>query len=69
MVHELFDHTLGVIRSWPRAMERTPRDYATAGEEKLRDALLILLNTHYEGAGFQGTSSICCCRVRKHLEP
>jgi hypothetical protein len=51
IVHELFDHTLGVIRSWSRAMERTPGDYATAGEEKLRDALLIMLNTHYEGQG------------------
>ena len=51
MVAELYEHTLQVIRSWIHAMERTPADYAGAGEEKLRDALLIMLNTHYEGQG------------------
>ena len=51
MVTELYVHTLRVIRSWVKAMERTPGDYVDADEEKLRDALLIMLNTHYEGGG------------------
>ena len=51
MVEDLYEHTLDVIRSWARALERTPADYARSGEEKLRDALLIMLNTHYEGQG------------------
>ena len=32
-----------------RGMERNPGDYATWLEEKLRDALLVILNTHYKG--------------------
>ena len=51
MVGALYEHTLAVIRSWVKAMERTPGDYASAEEEALRDALLIMLNTHYEGDG------------------
>ncbi|HEX5375857.1 MAG TPA: hypothetical protein VFW48_06840 [Solirubrobacterales bacterium] len=51
MVGALYEHTLTVIRSWVKAMERTPGDYASAEEEALRDALLIMLNTHYEGDG------------------
>lgn len=51
MVGALYEHTLSVIRSWVKAMERTPGDYAKAEEEALRDALLIMLNTHYEGDG------------------
>ena len=33
-----------------RGMERNPGDYAQWTEEQLRDALLVILNTHYEGA-------------------
>lgn len=51
MVAAFYDHILEVTRAWVRAMERTPGDYADASEEKLRDALLIMLNTHYEGQG------------------
>jgi hypothetical protein len=51
LVKELYAHTLEVIGSATRAMERTPGDYARANEEKLRDFLLIVLNTHYEGQG------------------
>jgi hypothetical protein len=51
MVDELHAHTLGVARSWVRAMERTPGDYTGAKEEALRDALLVMLNTHFEGDG------------------
>jgi hypothetical protein len=51
LVGELYDHTLHVIGQVARAMERTPGDYTKSSEEKLRDALLIVLNTHYEGQG------------------
>jgi hypothetical protein len=50
MVGDLYEHTLGLIRSWGKAIERTPGPYADAGEETLRDALLPMLNSHYEGA-------------------
>lgn len=33
-----------------RGMERNPGDYAQWTEEQLRDALLVILNTHYIGA-------------------
>ena len=32
-----------------RGMERTPGNYASWEEERLRDALLVLLGAHYEG--------------------
>ncbi len=51
LVRELYEHALKVIGSTARAMERTPSDYTSATEEKLRDLLLIVLNTHYEGQG------------------
>lgn len=51
MVGALYEHTLGIIRSWVKALERTPGDYAKSQEEALRDALLVMLNTHFEGDG------------------
>lgn len=39
MVQDLYHHTLSVIRSWGRAVERTPKPYRDAEEETLRDAL------------------------------
>jgi hypothetical protein len=50
MVGTLYEHTLGLIRSWGKAVERTPAPYVNAEEETLRDALLPMLNSHYEGA-------------------
>ena len=50
MVGTLYEHTLGLIRSWGKAVERTPAPYINAEEETLRDALLPMLNSHYEGA-------------------
>ena len=50
MIGALYEHTLGLIRSWGKAIERTPAPYRDAQEETLRDALLPMLNTHYEGA-------------------
>ncbi len=49
MVGTLYDHTVGLIRSWGKAVERTPAPYRDADEETLRDALLPMLNSHYEG--------------------
>lgn len=50
MIGELYEHTIQLIRSWGRAVERTPAPYRNANEETLRDALLPMLNSHYEGA-------------------
>jgi hypothetical protein len=46
---QLYDHILQNVRAMGHAMERTPRDFATRDEERLRDHLLVILNTHYEG--------------------
>jgi hypothetical protein len=50
MIGELYEHTLGVIRSWGKAIERAPAPWSNTEEETLRDALLPMLNSHYEGA-------------------
>lgn len=49
LVKDFYEHILGVVRSMARAMERTPGDYASWDEEQLRDSLLVMLNTHYQG--------------------
>lgn len=49
MVGDLYDHSIRVIRAMGRAMERTPGIYAAHEEEQLRDQLLAMLNSHYEG--------------------
>jgi hypothetical protein len=49
LVEEFYEHIIEVISAMARAMERAPGDYATWDEEKLRDALLVILNTHYSG--------------------
>lgn len=49
LVGEFYAHILSAIGAMARGMERTPGDYANWTEEQLRDALLVLLNTHYEG--------------------
>ena len=50
LVGEFYRHIVGVIAAMARGMERNPGDYAQWTEEQLRDALLVILNTHYEGA-------------------
>lgn len=40
---------LSVIEAMARGMERNPGDYAKRTEEQLRDALIVILNTHYTG--------------------
>lgn len=49
LVGDFYAHILRVVGAMARGMERTPGDYASWSEEQLRDALLVLLNTHYEG--------------------
>ena len=46
---DLYDDILRVIRPWGRAMERVPEDFASLDEERLRDNLLVGLNTQYSG--------------------
>jgi hypothetical protein len=50
LVDDLYLHIISLVSSMAGGMERAPGDYATWGEEQLRDALLVLLNTHYEGS-------------------
>lgn len=49
LVGEFWDHIVRVLAAATRTMERSPGDYAHWSEEQLRDNLLMLLNTHYEG--------------------
>lgn len=49
LAEDFYSHIIEVIGAMARGMERTPGDYASWTEEKLRDALLVMLNTHYEG--------------------
>jgi hypothetical protein len=49
LVGDFWGHIIGVLAAATRTMERSPADYAHWSEEQLRDNLLMLLNTHYEG--------------------
>jgi len=49
LVRDFYEHICQVTRSMGHAMERTPEGYAGWDEERLRDALLVMLNSHYEG--------------------
>lgn len=46
---ELYEQTLVSIRAMGHAMERAPEGYRSKDEETLRDHLLVILNTHFEG--------------------
>jgi hypothetical protein len=50
MIDEFFEHIVGVIASAGRAMERTPGTFAEGSEMQKRDVLLVMLNSHYQGA-------------------
>ena len=50
MESDLYEHIVRVIRAAGRGMTRAPRTYAGWGEEDRRHALLLMLNSHYEGA-------------------
>jgi hypothetical protein len=49
LIEDFYRHIISVIAAMARGMERNPGDYSTWDEEKLRDALLVILNTHYVG--------------------
>jgi hypothetical protein len=49
LIDAFYEHIVTVVRAWGRAIERTPAPYREAEEETLRDALLPMLNSHYEG--------------------
>jgi hypothetical protein len=44
-----YDHIITVIRAAGHAMTRAPATYEDWTEEERRNALLLILNTHYEG--------------------
>jgi hypothetical protein len=71
MSREYYEHILDVVRAAGRAMTRSPGTYAGWGEEDRRQALLLMLNTHYEGQGhaeaFNGTGKTdILIRVEDH---
>jgi hypothetical protein len=49
LIDGFYEHIVSVVRAWGTAIERTPAPYREAEEETLRDALLPMLNSHYEG--------------------
>jgi hypothetical protein len=49
LIDGFYEHIVTVVRAWGTAIERTPAPYREAEEETLRDALLPMLNSHYEG--------------------
>jgi hypothetical protein len=56
---EFYNHVVTVLGAVAVGFERTPRRFANAEEEALRDFILVTLNSHYEGAAtgetFNGT--------------
>lgn len=47
---EFYDHVVTVLGAVAVGFERSPRRFASAEEEALRDFILVTLNSHYEGA-------------------
>lgn len=47
---EFYDHVVRVVGAVAVGFERSPRRFAQAEEEALRDFILVTLNSHYEGA-------------------
>jgi hypothetical protein len=47
---EFYDHVVTVLGTVALGFERSPRRFAAAEEEALRDFILVTLNSHYEGA-------------------
>jgi hypothetical protein len=56
---QFYDHVVAVLAAVAVGFERSPRRFADAEEEALRDFILVTLNSHYEGAAtgetFNGT--------------
>ena len=49
LAEQEYENILTIIRSMVRVMERSPKAFATLGEEDIRFHFLIQLNGHYEG--------------------
>lgn len=49
---EFYDDILRIIRAVGRGIERSAGTFADAGENALRDQMLVTLNTHYRGATY-----------------
>jgi hypothetical protein len=49
---EFYPHILSIIRAVGRGLERSVGSFRDAGEETLRDHMLVTLNTHYRGATY-----------------
>lgn len=49
LVGEFYEHICRVIRAMGHSMERAPETYGSWEEERLRDNLVVMLNSHYEG--------------------
>jgi hypothetical protein len=49
LLDEVFEHILGLIRTVGETMEKSPKSYATLGEEDRRQQFLPMLNSHYRG--------------------
>lgn len=49
LTDEYYDHIITVVRAAGRAMSRSPSTYKGWGEEDRRQAILLMLNTHYSG--------------------
>lgn len=47
---DFYDHVVTVLGVVAIGFERSPRNFADAEEETLRDFILVTLNSHYEGA-------------------
>ena len=47
---DFYDHVVTVLGAVAIGFERSPRRFADAEEEALRDFILVTLNSHYEGA-------------------
>ncbi len=49
LVGEFYEHICRVIRAMGHSMERAPETHGSWEEERLRDNLVVMLNSHYEG--------------------
>jgi hypothetical protein len=50
LVADFYEHVIDVMRSTGKAMERLHGTFASGSEPQKRDVLLVMLNSHYQGA-------------------
>lgn len=49
MTNDHYEHVLTVVQNMTQVMERSPSEFASMGEEALRQHYLVQLNGHFEG--------------------